>query len=68
MTFYTHSFVASQHIRMNLLSLISLVIRDGGNVYDHLYVVIQENLTYTVDITKSEHPDVKELLLKKPLT
>lgn len=64
----THSFVASQQTRMNLLSLISLVICDGGNVCDHLYMVIQENLTSTVDTTKSEHPDMKKLLLKKLLT
>lgn len=32
---------------------------------DYLYVVIQENLTYTVDVTKTEHPDVKISLLKK---
>lgn len=63
-TFYTHHFVASQLIRVNLLSLISLVLLDGGNVCDQLYVVIQEDLTNTVDITESEHPDGKEPLLK----
>lgn len=44
MTFYTHTLVASQQARMNSLSLISLVIHDGGKVCDHLYVVTQENL------------------------
>lgn len=67
-TFYTHSFVASQLTRANLLSLISLVLLDGGNVCDQLYVVIQEDLANTVDIIKSEHPDGKEPLLKNPLT
>lgn len=63
-TFYTHHFVASQLIRVNLLSLISLVLLDGENVCDQLYVVIQEDLTNTVDIIESEHPDGKEPLLK----